>query len=73
MLYSALFESIAHEDIHRIVAAIVPPNPASIALHRRFGFAPVGTLSQVGRKFGRYWGVLRMERPLQEAVSPVVG
>src|SRR5438034_130173 len=32
-LYAALFESIAAEDVHRIVAGVCLPNPASITLH----------------------------------------
>ena len=61
-LYSALFESIGEEDVHRIVAGISQPNPASVALHVRFGFRQVGTFSSVGRKFGRYWDVAWFER-----------
>lgn len=63
-LYRVLFDEIAGEDIHRIVAAIVQPNPASNALHQRFGFRAVGLMTAVGRKFDRYWDVLWMERPL---------
>ena len=62
-LYSALFESIGGEDIHRIVAGISQPNAASVALHRRLGFREVGVFSNVGRKFGRYWDVAWFERP----------
>ena len=40
------------------------PNPASLALHRRFGFTEVGVFSSVGRKFDRYWDVVWLERPL---------
>jgi len=65
LLYSALFEAIADQDIHRIVAGIAQPNPASNRLHQRFGFKIVGTFSQVGRKFDKYWDVLWMERPLK--------
>ncbi len=65
LLYTALFEAIANEDIHRIVAGIAQPNAASNALHRRFGFTPVGTFSEVGRKFGKYWDVIWLERPLR--------
>jgi len=64
-LYAALFESLAGEDIHRIVAGIAQPNPASVALHERFGFRQVGVFSSVGRKFGRYWDVAWYERPLK--------
>ena len=63
-LYTELFRSIAGEDINRIVAGVTMPNPASLALHRRFGFTEVGLFSSVGRKFDRYWDVVWLERPL---------
>jgi phosphinothricin acetyltransferase len=65
LLYTALFEALAAEDIHRIVAGIGQPNPASVALHERFGFRQVGVFSSVGRKFGQYWDVAWFERPLK--------
>lgn len=64
-LYAALFEALSDQDIHRIVAGYVPPNPASERLHQRFGFREVGTFSECGYKFGRYWDVRWMERPLR--------
>ena len=64
-LYSALFDAIAGEDIHRVVAGYVLPNPQSAALHARFGFKPVGVFRENGRKFGRYWDVQWLERPLK--------
>lgn len=39
-------------------------NVASIALHRRMGFRPVGTLDGVGFKLGRWVDVVLMQRPL---------
>jgi phosphinothricin acetyltransferase len=63
-LYRALFESLKDEDINRIVAGVTLPNEASLALHRRYGFREVGTLSAVGRKFDRFWDVAWFERPL---------
>lgn len=65
MLYSALFETIADEDIRRIVAGFTLPNPASQALHERFGFKLIGIFHEVGRKFGRYHDVAWNERPLR--------
>jgi len=56
-LYGALFGALADEDIHRACAGITLPNEASIALHRSFGFEPVGIYREVGRKFGRFWDV----------------
>jgi phosphinothricin acetyltransferase len=64
-LYAALFDAIADEDIERVVAGVTAPNPASVRLHRRFGFRRVGTFHRVGRKFGRYWDVVWFERPLR--------
>ena len=65
LLYRALFELIAGEDINRIVAGVTLPNPASVALHERFGFRHVGTFTGNGRKFGKYWDVAWFERPLK--------
>jgi phosphinothricin acetyltransferase len=63
-LYAALFEALAGEDVHRAVAGITLPTPASLALHRRFGFREVGVFRENGRKFGRYWDVMWLERGL---------
>jgi phosphinothricin acetyltransferase len=69
LLYTALFETISQEDIHRILAGYALPNPASAALHRSFGFIPVGIFSQNGRKLNRYWDVAWNERPLRLPVG----
>ena len=39
-------------------------NAGSIALHRRLGFRPVGTLIAVGFKFGRWVDTVLMQRAL---------
>ncbi|PNG19466.1 GNAT family N-acetyltransferase [Streptomyces cahuitamycinicus] len=64
LLYTALFESLSGEDLHRAYAGIALPNEASARLHERFGFRHVGTYREVGRKFGRYWDVAWHEKPL---------
>jgi phosphinothricin acetyltransferase len=64
-LYRALFEALAGEDVHRALAGITLPNAASLALHRRFGFEPVGVFHAVGYKFGRYWDVQWLEKALR--------
>ena len=63
-LYEALFEALEGEDVHRAYAGITLPNAASVALHQRFGFAEVGRFTEQGRKFGRYWDVVWLEKPL---------
>ncbi|MBL1107329.1 N-acetyltransferase [Streptomyces sp. 5-8] len=64
LLYDALFEALAAEDVHRAYAGIAQPNEASTRLHVRFGFRHVGTYHEVGRKFGRYWDVAWYEKRL---------
>ena len=75
-LYSALFEAITVQStgqgrgqgihgsrgIHRAYGLIVAPNPASEALHERFGFAHIATLSEVGFKFGKFHDVKWFEK-----------
>ncbi len=39
-------------------------NAASVALHRRLGFATVGTFTSVGFKLGRWVNTVLMQRPL---------
>lgn len=63
-LYSALFEALQGEDVNRVVAGYTLPNAGSAALHKRLGFREVGVFTQVGRKFGKYWDVAWMERPV---------
>jgi 2-haloacid dehalogenase len=64
LLYQQLFAELRVENLHRAYAAIAQPNPASVALHRRFGFEDVGTMHEGGRKHGQWWDVLTMQRPL---------
>jgi phosphinothricin acetyltransferase len=52
---------------HRaIIAGIDADQPASIALHGKFGFVEVGHLKQVGFKFGRWLDVIYLELLLKE-------
>jgi phosphinothricin acetyltransferase len=63
-LYKELFRQLGHEDVHRAYAGIALPNPASIALHERFGYKKVAHFTEQGRKFGRYWDVAWFEKAL---------
>jgi phosphinothricin acetyltransferase len=64
LLYQALFAALAGEDLHRAYAGITMPNPASVALHERFGFRLAGTYTEQGYKFDRYWDVTWWEKEL---------
>jgi phosphinothricin acetyltransferase len=63
-LYTALFDALRGEDVHRAYAGISLPNPASVALHEKFGFKRAGVYTEQGRKFDRYWDVAWYEKPL---------
>ena len=66
-LYQELFRVLAGEDVHRAYAGIALPNPASVALHERFGFKKVAHFTEQGRKFGRYWDVAWFEKAVGAA------
>jgi phosphinothricin acetyltransferase len=61
-LYAALFDALAREHIHTVVAGVALPNAASMALHERFGFREVGVFGEVGFKFGKFWDVAWLQR-----------
>ena len=63
-LYQRLLAALEPEEVHRAYALIALPNDPSIALHQNMGFREVAHLSEVGRKFGRYWDVVWLERAL---------
>ncbi|MEM8503758.1 MAG: N-acetyltransferase family protein [Cyanobacteria bacterium P01_D01_bin.1] len=63
-LYTALFDALSTEDVHRAYAGITMPNDISVAIHTKFGFKQVGLFKEVGRKFGKYWDVAWFEKVL---------
>lgn len=63
-LYAALFEALEGTGVHLALGGVTLPNPASVALHERFGFESVGVFREVGWKLGRYWDVQWFQRKL---------
>ncbi len=53
-LYGELLHLLRKDGVHLVVAVVTQPNPVSNALHRRLGFSEVGTLDEVGFKFGAF-------------------
>ena len=61
-LYEEMFPAMRECGIRTVLAGIAQPNPASNRLHEAFGMKHVGTLPNVGFKFGKwisvgYWAV----------------
>lgn len=62
-LYTALFdEALADEGLHRAVVGIALPNEASVRLHQKFGFQPVGVFNEYACKRGQFISSQWMER-----------
>jgi L-amino acid N-acyltransferase YncA len=66
-LYGALLDACARAGFHSAVADITLPNDASIALHERCGFEPVGVFRAAGFKLGRWHDVAWYQKRLADA------
>jgi phosphinothricin acetyltransferase len=53
-LYDDLMARLRADGMRTALAAIALPNPASQALHEKAGFVHLGTMREVGFKFGRW-------------------
>ena len=63
-LYEELFDRLVARDRHRAIAVVALPNDTSVRFHERFGFVHRGTLTEAGRKFGRFHDVALYEKDL---------
>ena len=67
-LYAALLPGLRDRGFHAAFAGISLPNPASIALHERFGFALAGIYREVGWKQERWIDVGWWQRLLSAPI-----
>ncbi|HEX4585005.1 MAG TPA: arsinothricin resistance N-acetyltransferase ArsN1 family B [Burkholderiaceae bacterium] len=63
-LYQALLAALQDQSIHVVIGGVALPNPASVALHERLGFAKVAHFKEVGYKFGHWIDVGYWQRSL---------
>ncbi len=63
-LYEQLLQILEAQGYRRLIAGITVPNDASIGLHQRMGFTPIGTIDHAGWKFDDWHSVRLMQRPL---------
>lgn len=66
-LYTQLLSDLAKQGFQTAVGVVTTPNPASDSLHLALGFTLVGTLENVGQKFGNWYGTSFYQRMLQDA------
>jgi L-amino acid N-acyltransferase YncA len=71
-LYTVLFQLLRIQGYFRAYAGITLPNPASIRLHQRLGFEPVGVYKRVGFKANAWHDVSWWALTLQPADRPPV-
>jgi L-amino acid N-acyltransferase YncA len=65
-LLSEVLTTLRHDGVREALAFIGDSyNAASIGLHRKLGFEHVGTLKNVGEKFGRRLDVVVMQRSIR--------
>ena len=69
LLLAELIERARAAGHRSILALIDADQPASVALHRRFGFGQVAHLRQVGFKFGRWLDVAYMQLVLDDPAT----
>lgn len=63
-LYTELFRILREQGIHTVIGGIALPNPASVALHEKFGLVKVAHFHEVGFKFGQWVNVGYWQRTL---------
>jgi len=72
-ILQSLIEAAQHQGLHSLIGGIDADNAGSIALHESLGFRHVGTLPQVGFKFGRWLDLAFFQLLLDGPVDPVDG
>lgn len=65
-LYNRLFPILRDRKIHAVIGGIALPNPASVALHEKFGLIKVAVFKEVGFKLGRWIDVGYWQRILEQ-------
>ena len=69
-LYSSLFAILEAQGFARAYAGIALPNPASVGLHERIGFVPIGVYHAVGYKLGAWRDVGWWEKAIAAPPAP---
>ena len=72
-IMQALIAAARQREVHAMIGGIDASNAGSIALHERLGFRHVGTLPQVGFKFGRWLDLSFYQLLLDGPPQPVDG
>jgi L-amino acid N-acyltransferase YncA len=72
-LLRELIRRAREQQLHVLVGGLDASNAASIALHRKLGFAEAGIIRQAGFKFGRWLDLSFYQLVLDTPRSPIDG
>ncbi len=72
-LLAAITDEAEKQNYHVLIGGIDAQNAVSIALHTAQGFQHVGTIEQVGFKFGRWLDLAFFQKILRTPEKPVDG
>jgi phosphinothricin acetyltransferase len=64
MLEEAIIDHARSAGFHTLIARIAGESAGSLRLHENLGFVHIGTMKEVGRKFGRLLDVHMMQKML---------
>ena len=67
-LYSAVLRALKETPTRTVVAVITLPNPASVAIHEKFGLKKVGHFENVGFKFDQWLDVGYWQADMEDIV-----
>ncbi|MDO5537490.1 MAG: GNAT family N-acetyltransferase [Desulfovibrionaceae bacterium] len=68
-LYAVMLDLLRCQNVRVALGCITIPNPASIALHRHFGFEEAAVFENAGWKNGRWWNVAWYSRPILDGFN----
>lgn len=68
-----IIDAAKRNNVHALMGGIDATNSGSIALHERLGFRHVGTLPEVGFKFGRWLDLAFYQLLLDTPAQPTEG
>ena len=70
-LYDALIAHLIKRGFHTVIGVITIPNHRSERMHEAYGFTHVGTLKDVGRKFGNWHDTAFYQLIISDTTSDV--
>jgi phosphinothricin acetyltransferase len=72
-LLELIIDAAKQRELHVMIGGITADNIGSIELHKKLGFVHVGTLPEVGFKFGQWQDLAFYQLTIDSPAHPVDG